>query len=43
MVTQIFNPTAELAIPRGTPINEANAEFERHVLAVEMKMGKYSK
>ena len=25
---QVFNPTAELAIPTGTPTNEANPEIE---------------
>ena len=28
VVAQIFIPTAELAIPKGTPTNEVNAEIE---------------
>ena len=28
VVTQIFNPTAELAIPTGPPTTEAQAEIE---------------
>ena len=27
---QIFNATEELAIPEGTPTNDANAEIEAH-------------
>ena len=39
----IFNPTVELAIPRGTPTYEANAEIERHLPTSEMKTRKFSK
>ena len=40
----IFNPTAEaeLALPRGKPTNEANAEIEKHLLTAEMKTRKCS-
>ena len=27
---QVFNATEELAIPEGTPTNDANAEIEAH-------------
>ena len=40
---QIFNPTAELAIPTGTPTNEANAAIETQQLTAEMKIRKCSK
>ena len=30
VIAQIFNPTAELTIPTGTPINEANTEIHNH-------------
>ena len=33
--SQIFNPTAELAIPTATPNNEAKVESETHLLIVE--------
>ena len=35
---QIFNITAELAIPTGTPTNEADAEIETQPLTAEMKI-----
>ena len=37
VIAQIFNPTAELAIPTGTLTNEANAEIETLPLTAEMK------
>ena len=42
VTAQIFNPSAELVIPTGTPNNEANAEIETHSLAVEMQRRKCS-
>ena len=35
MIAQVFNPTAELAIPTGTLTNEANAETETYPLTAE--------
>ena len=43
MIAQIFNSTAELAIPTGTSINEANAEIEIDPLTVEIKTRKCPK
>ena len=40
---QIFNPTAELAIPAGTPSNKAKAEIETHTPKAAMKIRKSSK
>ena len=37
VTAQIFNPTAELAIPTGTPTNEVNAKIEAQTLTVETK------
>ena len=37
VIAQIFNPTAELAIPTGTSTNEANAEIETQPLTAEIK------
>ena len=31
MISQIFNPNKEPAIPTGTPTNEVNAEIETHI------------
>ena len=42
VTAQIFNPSAELVIPTGTPNNEANAEIETHSLVVEMQRRKCS-
>ena len=36
VIAQIFNPTAELVIPTGTPTNDANAEIETQPLTAEM-------
>ena len=38
VIAQIFNPTAELAIPTGTPTNEANPETESQTLTGERKI-----
>ena len=35
VMTQIFNPTAELVIPSGTQTNEANAEIEKQPVTLE--------
>ena len=43
MIAQIFNPTIELAIPTGTPANEANAEIEKQPLTAETKTNISSK
>ena len=36
VVTQIFNPIAELVIPIGIPTKEAKAEMETHPVIVEI-------
>ena len=43
MIAQIFNPTAELVIPTGTPTNQAKAEIETHPVTAETKIIKCSK
>ena len=43
VTTQIFNPTAELAIPIGIPSNEAKAETETHSMREESKISHCSK
>ena len=43
VITQIFVPTAELAIPSGTPTNEANSDIETQPMIIEIKITKYSK
>ena len=40
MIARVFIPTAELAIPTGTPINEANAEIEKEPLTEELNLRK---
>lgn len=40
--TQIFNPTAELAILIGIPTNEAKAEIETQPVIAETKIKQYS-
>ena len=40
MIAWIFNPYAEVVIPTGAPINEANAEIEIQPLTAEMKIKK---
>ena len=37
---QIFNPTAELAIPIGIPTKEAKSEMETQPATTEAKIGK---
>ena len=41
-ITQIFNPTAELAISIGIPNKEAKAEIETNSLTVETKISNCS-
>ena len=36
VITQIFNPIAELVIPIGIPTKEAKAETETHSVIVEI-------
>ena len=38
VIAQIFNPTAELVIPTGIPINKANAEIETQPQTAEIKI-----
>ena len=42
VITQIFNPTAELAIPKGMPTNEAKEEIETQAVIVQTKISKCS-
>ena len=42
VITQIFNPIVELAIPIGIPTKEAKAEMETHPVIVEPKIRKCS-
>ena len=42
VITQIFNPTAELVILIQIPTKEAKAEMETHPLTVEIKISKCS-
>ena len=39
---QIFNPIAELVIPKGIPTKEEKAEIEVHPVAAEPKIRKVS-
>ena len=41
VVTQIFNPTAELTISAGTSTNEANTEIKTRRVAAEKERRKY--
>ena len=41
-IAQIFNPIAELIIPKGIPSKEAKAELETYPEIVEVKVRKYS-
>ena len=43
VITQIFNPVAELVIPIGLPTKEAKAEMETHPVIVESKISENSK
>ena len=38
VITQIFNPIAELVIPIGIPTEEAKTEMETHPVTVEIKI-----
>ena len=42
VITQIFDPTAELVMPTGIPTKEAKAEIEIHPVAAETKISKCS-
>ena len=43
VITQIFNPIAELLIPVGISTKEAEAEKETHPVIVEITISKWSK
>ena len=36
VITQVFNPVAELVIPLGIPTNDAKAQIETHPVNVEI-------
>ena len=40
VITQIFNPTTKLVIPKGTSNKEAKGEIETQPLKVEAKISK---
>ena len=40
VITQIFNPTTKLVIPKGTSNKEAKGEIETKPLKVEAKISK---
>ena len=40
VITQIFNPGAELVIPIGIPTKEVKAEIETHTVTMEIKISK---
>ena len=42
VITQIFNPIAELVIPTGISTKEAKAEMETHPVTAEIKISKFS-
>ena len=42
MITQMFNPTADFAIPAGTQTNETDAEIETEPLTLQTKRSKFS-
>ena len=42
VITQNFNPIAELVIPIGILTKEAKAEMEMHPVIVEIKMSQWS-
>ena len=42
VVTQIFNPIAELVIPIGIPTKEAKTEMETHPVTAEISISKCS-
>ena len=43
VITQIFTVAAELAIPTGTPTNEASEEIEAQLVTVEVRISKCSR
>ena len=42
IITQIFNPIAELVIPIGIPTKKAKTEMEMHPVTVEIYISKCS-
>ena len=42
VITQIFNPIAELVIPTGIPTKEAKAEMETHPVIVKITISESS-
>ena len=42
VITQIFNPIAELVIPLGIPTKKTKAEMETHPVIVEVKISECS-
>ena len=42
VITQIFNPTAELLNTMGIPTKEEKAEMETHPVTVKTKISKFS-
>ena len=42
VIAQIFIPTAELVIPKGTQTNEADSEIEIQPVTLEVKITKCS-
>ena len=42
VITQIFNPIVEHAIPIGMPTKEAKAEMETHPVIVEIPISEWS-
>ena len=42
VITQIFNPIVELAIPIGIPTKEGKAEIETHPVIVEVTISEWS-
>ena len=42
VITQTFNPIAELAISTGRPIKETKAEMKTHPVTIETKIRKCS-
>ena len=41
VITQMFNPIVELAIPIGIPTKEAKAEMETHPVIVEITISEW--
>ena len=41
VISEIFNPTVQLAIPKGTPTNKANAGIKIQPQIAEMKIRIY--